>query len=194
MLPIPGASAVTAALSVAGLPTDRFVFEGFLASKSAARQKRLQALASEQRSIVIYESPHRIVSSLEDMQLLFGSQRQIFIAREITKKFESHFLGTAEECVDWLKRDSNNQKGEFVVVVKGCDEQDEETRLQLQALEIVTLLREELSMKKAVAIASQITGARKNRLYESALQVGSESEISPQESNVPHAGVNLEES
>ncbi|NQV68562.1 MAG: 16S rRNA (cytidine(1402)-2'-O)-methyltransferase [Pseudohongiella sp.] len=170
VIPIPGASAMTAALSVAGLPTDRFVFEGFLSGKSGARQKQLQALAREKRTIVIYESTHRIIASLEDMRDVFGSQRQIFIARELTKLFESHFLGSAADCVAWLEQDSNHQKGEFVVIVAGCDEEQEEARKQQQALEIVTLLRDEVSMKKAVAIASQITGARKNRLYEVALQ------------------------
>ena len=170
VIPIPGASAMTAALSVAGLPTDRFVFEGFLSGKSGARQKQLQALAREKRTIVIYESTHRIIASLEDMRDVFGSQRQIFIARELTKLFESHFLGSAADCVAWLEQDSNHQKGEFVVIVAGCDEEEEEARKQQQALEIVTLLRDEVSMKKAVTIASQITGARKNRLYEVALQ------------------------
>lgn len=172
VLPIPGASAVTAALSVAGLPTDRFVFEGFLAAKGGPRQKRLQALAREKRTMVFYESPHRIVSSVEDMGEAFGPARQMFIARELTKKFEAHFLGSVSDCLEWLKQDSNNQKGEFVVIVAACDEAEEEARIQQQALEIVALLREEISMKKAVAIASQITGARKNPLYEAALQQG----------------------
>lgn len=172
VVPVPGASAVTAALSVAGLPTDRFVFEGFLAAKGGPRQKRLQALAREKRTIVFYESPHRIVVSVEDMGEVFGKDRQMFIARELTKKFEAHFLGCIADCLEWLEQDSNNQKGEFVVIVAGCDEEEEEARIQQQALEIVSLLRQEVSMKKAVAIASQITGARKNRLYEAALQDG----------------------
>lgn len=172
VVPVPGASAVTAALSVAGLPTDRFVFEGFLAAKGGPRQKRLQALAREKRTIVFYESPHRIVVSVEDMGEAFGKDRQMFIARELTKKFEAHFLGCIADCLEWLEQDSNNQKGEFVVIVAGCDEEEEEARIQQQALEIVSLLRQEVSMKKAVAIASQITGARKNRLYEAALQDG----------------------
>lgn len=177
VVPIPGASAVTAALSVAGLPTDRFVFEGFLAAKNGPRQKRLQALARERRTIVFYESPHRIVVSVKDMGEAFGTDRQMFIARELTKKFEAHFLGSAADCLEWLEQDSNNQKGEFVVIVAGCDEEEEEARMQQQALEIVSLLRKEVSMKKSVAIASQITGARKNRLYEKALQdVGSDGE------------------
>ncbi|PCJ25089.1 MAG: 16S rRNA (cytidine(1402)-2'-O)-methyltransferase [SAR86 cluster bacterium] len=169
VLPVPGPCAVTAALSVAGLATDRFVFEGFLSAKSGARQKRLQALAREMRTIVFYESPHRIEVCVEDMALVFGADRQVFIARELTKKFESHFLGSMADCVLWLKSDSNNQKGEFVVVVSGCNEEEDQLRKQQQALEIVELLRREVSMKQAVAIASKITGARKNKLYEIAL-------------------------
>lgn len=170
VIPVPGASAVTAALSVAGLPTDRFVFEGFLPAKSGPRLKRLQALTREQRTVVFYESPHRIVASVEDMGKAFGADRQMFIARELSKKFEDHFLGAIGECIEWLQQDSNNQKGEFVVIVAACDEAEEETRIQQQALEMVADLRQEISMKKAVALASKITGARKNRLYEAALK------------------------
>jgi len=170
VLPIPGASAVTAALSVSGLATDRFVFEGFLPAKSGARRKRLEILAREPRTLVIYESPHRIIQSINDVSDVLGAQRQMFVARELTKKFESHFLGSVADCIGWLESDTNNQKGEFVVVVAGCDENDEEVRKQQQAMEIVILLRNEVSLKKAVAIASQITGARKNWLYDAALQ------------------------
>ena len=170
VIPIPGASAVTAALSVAGLPTDKFVFEGFLPGKSAARQHRLDELVLEPRTLVFYESPHRIVQSLKDMQLAFGDDREIFIARELTKKFESHFLGNLVESVRWLEQDNNQQRGEFVVIIAGCAEQELESRRQRQALELVELLRCDVSMKKAVAIACQITGARKNQVYEAALR------------------------
>jgi 16S rRNA (cytidine1402-2'-O)-methyltransferase len=170
VIPIPGASALVTALSVSGLATDRFSFEGFLPSKAAARQKRLAALADEQRTMVFYESTHRIVDSLIDMTSAFSEQRLIFIARELTKRFESHFLGSAAACIDWLGADSNQQKGEFVVVVAGSDEQLEEARRHERAMDIVRLLRDEVSMKKAVGLASQISGARKNLLYEQALK------------------------
>jgi len=176
VIPIPGASALVSALSVSGLATDRFTFEGFLPSKAAARQKRLSALADEQRTMVFYESVHRIMESLKDMSAAFEEQRLIFIGRELTKRFESHFLGTATECIQWLDGDSNQQKGEFVVIVAGSDEQLEEARRHEQAMDIVRLLKSEVSMKKAVSLASKISGARKNLLYEEALKEIAESE------------------
>ena len=170
VLPIPGASALTAALSVSGLPTDRFSFEGFLPAKQVARVKRLQLLEVDSRTLVFYESPHRILVSLSDMNSVFGDSRKAFIGRELTKKFESHFLGSLQECVHWVRSDGNNQKGEVVVVVAGNDDaKDEDLKLK-QAMTIVQSLGKELSMKKAVALASEITGTRKNLLYSKALE------------------------
>ena len=176
VIPIPGASALVSALSVSGLATDRFTFEGFLPSKSAARQKKLSGLAAEQRTMVFYESTHRIVESLMDMRAAFEEQRLIFIGRELTKRFESHFLGTAVACLEWLGGDTNQQKGEFVVIVAGCDELLEEAQRHEEAMNIVRLLKSEVSMKKAVSLASKISGARKNLLYEVALNELAESE------------------
>ncbi|MFP6826941.1 MAG: 16S rRNA (cytidine(1402)-2'-O)-methyltransferase [Pseudohongiellaceae bacterium] len=170
VIPIPGACAVTAALSVAGLPTDKFIFEGFLPNKSAARRARLQALAAESRSLVFYESPHRIVESIGDMQQIFGLDRVLFVAREISKKFETHFLGTSLDCLAWLQQDSNQRKGEFVIIAAPCDELEVEARKLQQAVELVKTLRRDISMKRAVAIASEYTGARKNQLYSAALE------------------------
>ena len=120
--------------------------------------------------MVFYESTHRIVDSVTDMSVAFGAECLIFIARELTKRFESHFLGTASACVEWLNADANQQKGEFVVIVSGSDAQLEEGRKHEQAMDIVRLLKQEVSMKKAVSLASQISGARKNLLYEAALK------------------------
>jgi 16S rRNA (cytidine1402-2'-O)-methyltransferase len=167
VIPIPGASALVSALSVSGLATDRFTFEGFLPSKAAARQKRLSGLADEQRTMVFYD---RIMESLMDMGATFEEQRLIFIGRELTKRFESHFLGTAAACVEWLDGDVNQTKGEFVVIVAGSEERLEEVRRHEQAMDIVRLLKSEVSMKKAVSLASKISGARKNLLYEAALK------------------------
>lgn len=175
VIPIPGASALVSALSVSGLATDRFAFEGFLPSKKLARQKKLSALADEPRTMVFYESTHRILESVMDMRTAFEDERLIFIGRELTKRFESHFLGTAAACIDWLNADANQQKGEFVVIVAGCDEQLEEARRHERAMEIVRLLKTEVSMKKAVSLASTISGARKNLLYEAALKELAES-------------------
>ena len=166
VLPIPGASSVTAALSVSGLPTDRFIFEGFLPNKSSARQKRLQEFSQEERTTVFFESTHRIVDSLQDLVSVLPSSRQLFIAREISKKFETHFLGSAAECLQWITADSQQQKGEFVIVLEGCEESSIEAARQEEALRIVKLLGASVSTKDAVSIASEISGARKNSLYE----------------------------
>lgn len=170
VLPVPGASALTAVLSVAGLPTDRFCFEGFLPAKSGPRQARLEELVSEPRTLVFYESPHRIESTVADLGLVFGPERGLFLGRELTKKFEAHYYGDVAGCSDWLAADSNNRKGEFVLVLAGCSpEQIAEQQFQ-RGLELVAKLRDEFAMKKAVALASEITGARKNALYQAVLQ------------------------
>lgn len=170
VIPVPGPSAVTAALSVAGLPTDRFAFEGFLPSKSAARLARLHELRFDTRSLVFYESTHRIVSSITDMQSEFGADRALFVGRELTKKFESHFNGSMADCLSWLQSDANQLKGEFVVIVAGCDAAFVQESLQQDALRLVQLLRAHLPMKTAVSLASEITGAKKNALYQLALE------------------------
>ncbi|NKB34165.1 MAG: 16S rRNA (cytidine(1402)-2'-O)-methyltransferase [Pseudomonadales bacterium] len=169
VFPVPGASAVTAALSVAGLPTDRFVFEGFLPSKSSARQKRLFDLIKEERTCVVFESTHRIVECLQDMKGIFPPQKQLFIAREISKKFETHYLGSAADCLQWLESDKDQQKGEFVLVFEGCDAAMLEEFKQETALKIVSLLGDTLSTKDTVALACELSGARKNLLYEKVL-------------------------
>lgn len=170
VLPIPGASALTAALSVAGLATDRFCFEGFLPARSTARRAALDKLAQESRTLVFYESPHRIQEALADLSECLGAQRQVFLGRELTKKFESHFYGSCGQCVDWLAADSNQRRGEFVLVVAGCDEEEAERRQFQEALDLTRQLREEMALKKAASLASQITGVRKNALYEAVLE------------------------
>ena len=151
VLPIPGASALTAALSVAGLPTDRFTFEGFLPAKAGQRDKRLHELVSEQRTLVFYEAPHRIDVMLDACLAHFGASRKVFIGRELTKKFEQHFFGELAAAVNWLAADSNHSRGEFVGVLAGCDEVGRQDAEMHKAELQVALLREEMSMKKAVA-------------------------------------------
>jgi 16S rRNA (cytidine1402-2'-O)-methyltransferase len=165
VVPIPGASAVTAALSVAGIPTDRFIFEGFLPSKTVARTKYLQELVLETRTLVFYESPHRIVECLADIAKAFGTEREIFVAREISKKFESHFLGSLAQVLEWIEADPVQQKGEFVLVLAGCGADELRNKIERQALDIVELLRGKIPMKQAVTVACEITGARKNTIY-----------------------------
>ncbi len=166
VLPVPGASALTAALSVAGLPTDRFIFEGFLPNKAGARQSHLQDLACEQRTMVFYESPHRIADCLQDMTRIFGGQRMIFLAREMTKRFEEHYLGGLEQCEQWLAEDANRSRGEFVLILSGADKEIASQRMLRQGLELVEELRGDMPLTKAIALAAKISGARKNELYE----------------------------
>ncbi len=169
VLPIPGACALTAALSVAGLPTDRFVFEGFLPSKTNARIEYLQQLSGESRTLVFYESPHRIAASLQAMHQVFGADRFAFVAREMTKKFEEHFLGRLEECCNWVAADEYREKGEFVVVVAGADKEALVRLRQQKGLDMVRDLRGSMPLKKAVVLAAGYSGASKNELYSAAL-------------------------
>ena len=170
VIPIPGPSALIAALSVAGLPTDRFIFEGFLPAKAGARDKRLMVLAIEQRTMIFYEAPHRINAMLESCATHFESSRQVFLGRELTKKFEQHFCGTLAMAQNWLTEDENHMKGEFVVVIAGGDEVAwQEARLE-KAEGLVAELRKEMSMKKAVAFISTFLGLSKNELYRRVLE------------------------
>jgi len=174
VIPVPGASAVIAALSVAGIPSDRFYFEGFLPAKSTQRCKRLAALADETSTLVFYESPHRIVACLNDMAAVIAepNKRKVFVARELTKKFESHFLGSLLEAASWVASDENNSRGEFVLVLEGRATKlgSDIDALMLKAIDIAELLSAEVSMKRAVAIAAQLVGVRKNALYAAMLE------------------------
>jgi 16S rRNA (cytidine1402-2'-O)-methyltransferase len=174
VLPIPGASALTAALSVAGLATDRFVFEGFLPSKAAARLARLREFQLETRSVIFYESTHRIVESIAAMCEVFGPSRRVFIGRELTKKFESHCNASLADSLQWLQADSNQQKGEFVIVLDGCDAEQLQQHHETRALELVQRLRRDMPMKSAVTLASELTGAKKNALYQRVLAADGE--------------------
>lgn len=169
VVPIPGPCALITALSAAGLPSDRFVFEGFLPAKSAARQKRLQAIKYEPRTLIFYEAPHRIIDLITDMMTVLGEARYAVIARELTKTFETIHGDTLKALLAWLQTDSNQQKGEFVVLVKGAEANLDEAS-QLQTEKILTLLLGELPTSRAVQLAAQITGEKKNKLYEMALK------------------------
>ena len=165
VIPIPGASAMLAALSVAGLPTDRFHFEGFLASKSHARQSRLEALAKFSSTLVFYEAPHRISEMVSDLGSILGGERMATIAREMTKRFEQISYGTLENLSEQVMSGKIVSKGEFVVVVEGSQVHpgnfDEEW--------LMSLLIEELPPRKAAGIAHKLTGAGKKHLYNVAL-------------------------
>ena len=167
VVPIPGVSAVITALSAAGLPTDKFSFEGFLPAKAGARQKRLLELEQEIRTLVFYEAPHRILALIEDMRLVYGDERQVVIARELTKQFETIQGGTLAELQTWLQKDLNQQRGEFVVLLKGCEPLLNEQ--QDEAHKVLKILLTELPVKQAVKLATQLTSAKKNDLYQWAL-------------------------
>jgi len=169
VIPIPGASAAIAALSVAGLATDRFCFEGFLPARQAARKSILAALAREPRSMIFFEAPHRIVESLEDMVGSFGSGREVCLARELTKNFETVKHVTLQELLDLVSRDQNQQRGEIVLVVAGHKPKDQE--FGEETLRLLSLLLEELPLKQAAGLASRITGLKKSELYDAGLQL-----------------------
>ena len=173
VVPIPGPSALITALSVAGLPTDRFVFEGFLPARSAARRSRLQQLADEARTLVFYESSHRIADCLADLCASFGAEREAVIARELTKAFEQIETGSLAALQDWLVADANHSRGEFVVLVQGAPAADD-ADISLDAQRVLTILLKEMPVKKAAALAAEITGARKNALYQRALEITAE--------------------
>ncbi len=170
VVPVPGPSALICALSASGLPTDRFVFEGFLPARGTARRHRLEQLCRESRTLIFYESSHRIVESLQDMQALFGGQRQAVMARELTKRFETIRGDTLAALVQWMTADPNQQKGEFVVLVQGLT-QVENHAVTPEAEQLLLLLLEELPIKKAAKLAARITGLNKRALYDRALQL-----------------------
>lgn len=165
--PIPGPCALIAALSAAGLPTDRFVFEGFLPPKSKQRQDRLALLSEEPRTLVFYEAPHRIVDLIEDLNKIFGGSRSATLAKEITKTFETIYAATLADLKNWLVEDSARQKGEFVLVVKG--QSTTKKNLALDEDAILEILQAELPLKQAVSLAAKITGQNKNAIYKKAL-------------------------
>lgn len=167
VIPIPGASAVVAALSASGLAAPHFLFYGFLPNKSAARRSVMQELISHPYTLVFYEAPHRIVECVADLHAVFGGERQIVLAREVTKLFETIHSCKLSEAENWLASDANQQRGEFVVLVSGAEPS---VGLSAETLSILELLLEELPLKQAVQLATKITGANRSELYQLALE------------------------
>lgn len=163
--PVPGPCAAIAALSAAGLPSDRFVFEGFLPARAAARRERLQRLAAETRTLIFYESSHRILETLADMSIAFGAAREAVIARELTKLFETILAAPLGELARRVEADPNQQRGEFVVLVGGAEGADADAGLA-EGRRVFALLREELPPARAAKLAAAITGAPRKLLYE----------------------------
>ncbi|CAO97965.1 16S rRNA (cytidine(1402)-2'-O)-methyltransferase [Erwinia tasmaniensis] len=168
VVPLPGACAAVTALSAAGLPSDRFCYEGFLPAKSKGRCDTLKALEQEPRTLIFYESTHRLLDSLQDMVTVLGPQRYVVLAREITKTWESIFGAPVGELLSWVREDENRRKGEMVLIVEGYHA--EEQALPPEALRTLALLQTELPLKKAAQLTAEIHGVKKNALYKYALE------------------------
>lgn len=173
LVPVPGPAACIAALSVAGLPADHFVFEGFLPARAAARRRRLEELARERRTLVFHESSHRIIECIADMAEILGGDRPAVVARELTKMFETIESGALGALLDWLQADSDQQKGEFVVLVQGCPAAGDGV-LDESARQVLAVLVAELPLKQAASLAAKITGLARNELYAQALEMKKE--------------------
>ncbi|WP_078000388.1 16S rRNA (cytidine(1402)-2'-O)-methyltransferase [Edwardsiella tarda] len=167
VVPLPGACAATTALCAAGVPSDRFCYEGFLPAKSKARRDRLRALQQEPRTLIFYESTHRLLESLEDMVSELGGARYVVLARELTKTWENIHGAPVAQLLAWVREDENRRKGEMVLIVEGY--QADEEALSPEALRTLALLQAELPLKKAAALAAEIHGVKKNALYKYAL-------------------------
>ena len=172
VIPIPGACAIITALSAAGLATNKFSFEGFLPAKETGRKQALQANSESTYTQIYYESSHRIVHSIATMQAVFGDDKKVVLARELTKLYEQFFHGTLAELHHWLLDDRMHQKGEFVIMLAGAEEkQADDESFDSSVGEILTVLVEELPLKQAAKIAAKLTGKSKNILYKQGLEI-----------------------
>jgi 16S rRNA (cytidine1402-2'-O)-methyltransferase len=170
---VPGPCAAIAALSIAGLPTDRFAFEGFLPAKTVARRETLARLANEPRTLVFYEAPHRLVEALRDLSEVFGGERRAVVARELTKRFECTYRGTLRELADRAATDADMTRGELVIVVAGAPVASDEVTAQAarEADRVLRALLAELPVSQAARLASVLTGHSRSELYARALQL-----------------------
>lgn len=163
VVPLPGPCAAITALCAAGVASDRFCYEGFLPAKTKGRKDTLQALATETRTLIFYESTHRLLDSLQDMVTVWGPQRYVVLARELTKTWESIYGAPVGELLAWVQEDEVRHRGEMVLIVEGHKVQEES--LPPEALRTLALLQQELPLKKAAALAAEIHGVKKNALY-----------------------------
>ncbi|CBW30018.1 16S rRNA (cytidine(1402)-2'-O)-methyltransferase [Haemophilus influenzae] len=166
VVPLPGACAAITALCASGIASDRFCFEGFLPAKSKARKDKLENIAEEDRTLIFYESTHRILDTLEDMQAVLGEGRYIVLAREMTKTWETITGNTIKNLREWLLEDPNRTKGEMVLIVEGKPKSDNNDEISPQAVKALELIAEELPLKKAAAIVAELYGYKKNALYQ----------------------------
>jgi 16S rRNA (cytidine1402-2'-O)-methyltransferase len=174
VVPIPGANAAIAALSASGLLMPRFLFIGFLPAKSSHRKQVLESLRSVPVTLVFYEAPHRVLESVADLAEVLGGERSITFARELTKTFETIHSCRLDEALNWLEADPNQQRGEFVILVEGAPAIDEHD-IDHESQHTLEILLRELPLKQAVKLAAEISGAKKNALYELALTLKPES-------------------
>ena len=169
VITVPGPSAAIAALSISGLPSDSFVFAGFLPARDEARRARIQELAAEQRTVILYESTHRIVDTVAALAAMLGPTRRVCLARELTKLHEESHAAAAPELLTWLNADENRQRGEFVLVVEGADPA---ARGPQDAERTVKVLLKELGASKAAKLAAELTGLPRKELYAIAVRLG----------------------
>ncbi|PKO45906.1 MAG: 16S rRNA (cytidine(1402)-2'-O)-methyltransferase [Betaproteobacteria bacterium HGW-Betaproteobacteria-22] len=175
VVPIPGASAVVTALSASGIVQNGFLFHGFLPASGAARRKVLEALKSQTVTLAFYEAPHRIVECVADLSNVLGEQRRICFARELTKTFETIYSCSLGEAQAWLQADTNQQRGEFVLLIEAAVVKEAE-EIPEDAVRVLKLLLADLPLKQAVKLATEITHEKKNILYQFALQLKQQSE------------------
>ena len=173
VVPIPGASAVIAALSASGISQNGFLFYGFLPASGSARRKTLEILKAQAVTLVFYEAPHRIIESIVDMAAVLGADRRITIAREITKTFETIYSCELSKAEAWLQADANQQRGEFVLLVEAAAIKDA-AEIPEDTVRVLKLLLADLPLKQAVQLTTEITGEKKNVLYELALSLKSD--------------------
>ena len=174
VIPVPGACAAIAALSAVGLPSDRFSFQGFLASKQSQRLQQLEKLKDETQTLIFYEAPHRILDSVKDMAAVFGADRPVGFAREITKTFETIKKMALGELVEFIAADHHQQKGEIVLVVGGASEEKDMEQEKLDQL--LQRLLQDLSVKAASQLAADLTGIKKKIAYQRALELSQAAE------------------
>jgi 16S rRNA (cytidine1402-2'-O)-methyltransferase len=174
--PVPGPSAVLGALSVAGLPTDRFIFEGFLPARAAGRRARLQELAEETRTLVLFEAGNRLAALLDDAARVLGAERPAAVARELTKLHETLYRGSLGELAQRLAEDPDAGRGEVAIVIGGCEAAEGRTGDELMLAGLLPALLEELPPSRAVRIAAKLTGVPRRRAYELALKLGTTAE------------------
>lgn len=172
---VPGPNAAVAALAGAGADADRFVFEGFLPSRRPARLARLDQLKDESRTVVFYEAPHRIAAMLEDLESVFGANRRVCLAKELTKANERFVCGFSEQVRRWIEGDAKRRKGEFVVVVSGAAHERQTDGLDCSPLELLEALLEHLPARVAAGLVAKLGGGRRNQLYQAALKAAGKS-------------------